>query len=208
MDMLYYTRPFNLRYVVRDRGERYTDELTRTHRTAKANWLYIRRRHGIDELGPVPNWADRDDLVDHGRCAPSRASNPALDGVALWEQSDRHAQLKRPDEPTCAHAVGSLPLGQDPDAWRNLIEGFAEDHLISQGMVVDWAVHHREGTEGRPDILPHVHLLITTRVFDPAHAEVGRIRQNWLRTGNARKALAEKWWAHTGLYPRNYALAA
>jgi len=208
MDILYYTRPFNVRYVVRDRNERYTPELLRTHRTAKANWLYIHRQHGIDELGPVPDWSARNDLVDYGRCAPSRANDPVLDGVALWERADRQATAIRPDEPVCAHAVGSLPAGQDRVAWRNLIEGFAEDHLISQGMVVDWAIHHRVETGDRPEILPHVHMLITTRVFDPGYAEVGRIRQNWLRTKNARKSLAEKWWARTGLYPSGYAVAA
>lgn len=205
MDILYYTRPFNLRYVVRDRSDRYTPELLRTHRTAKANWLYIHRQHGIDELGPVPDWSDRNDLVDYGRCAPSRASDPALDGIALWERADGHAAAMRPDEPTCAHAVGSLPLGQDVAAWRNLIEGFAEDHLTSQGMVVDWAIHHRAGAGEQPDILPHCHLLITTRVFDRAHTDVGRVRQNWLRSEKARKALAEKWWARTGLFPSGYA---
>lgn len=208
MDILYYTRPFNLRYVVRDRSERYTPELLRVHRTGKANWHYIHRQHGIDELGPMPDWSQRNDLVDYGRCAPSRASDSVLDGVALWERADCHAAAMRPDEPVCAHAVGSLPLGQDRFAWRNLIEGFAEDHLASQGMVVDWAIHYRAQNGDQPEILPHCHLLITTRVFDPAHPEVGRIRQNWLRTKNARKALAEKWWAHTGLYPSGYAVAA
>jgi len=59
------------------------------------------------------------------------------------------------------------------------------DHLASQGMVVDWAIHHRAGKDEAPDILPHVHMLITMRVFDPTQADVGRLRQNWLRTDKA-----------------------
>ncbi len=75
-------------------------------------------------------------------------------------------------------------------------------------MVVDWAIHHQAAADDRAEILPHVHMLITSRVFDPNHADAGRIRQTWVRTEKARKALAEKWWAHTGLLPRSYAIAS
>lgn len=150
----------------------------------------------------------RTDLIASGRCSPARANDPALDGIKLWIEADRHAARFRPDEPVCAHAVGSLPLHEGPQGWRNLIEGFAEDYLTSQGMVCDWAIHRQAATAQEPEILPHVHMLITMRVFDVRHADVGRIRQTWVRTERARKTLAEKWWAHTGLFPRSYAMAA
>ncbi len=208
MFSLYHDRPFNIRYAVHERTGRYTPELLRTHRTARASFLYIHRAYGSDMFGPTPDWSRRDDLVAHGRCAPTRGAHPALGGIGLWDQADRHAATIRPDEPVCAHAVGSLPEGQDVAGWRNLIEGFCEDHLASQGMIADWAIHHRSAAGDTPAILPHVHLLITTRVYDPAHADAGRIRQTWLRTDKARKALAEKWWAHAGMMPRSYAMAA
>ena len=206
MTTLYHDRPFNIRYPVRELSGRYAPELLRTHRTAKASWLYINRQHGIDDYGPTPDWSRRDDLVAGGRCGPQRANIPSLEGIKLWIQADRHAVMYRPDEPVCAHAVGSLPLQEGADGWRNLVEGFCEDHLSSQGMVVDWAIHHRTGDEKTPEILPHVHLLIAMRVFDPAHADLGRLRQTWVRTERARKALTEKWWAHSGLFPRSYSL--
>ena len=208
MYSLYHDRPFNIRYAVHQHGGRYTPELLRTHRTARASYLYIHRQHGIDTFGPTPDWSRRDDLVAHGRSAPARANHPHLDGIGLWDQADRHAASIRPDEPVCAHAVGSLPIGEDVAGWCNLIEGFAEDHLTAQGMVVDWAIHHRAASDGKPEILPHVHMLIAMRVFDPAHPDVGRVRQNWLRTEKARKALTEKWWAYSGMVPRSYAIAA
>lgn len=207
MFSLYHDRPFNVRYAVHQHSGRYTPELLRTHRTARASWLYIHRQHGIDMVGPTPDWSKRDDLIDYGRCAPARASHPSLDGLKLWDQADRYATNVRPDEPVCAHAVGSLPVGESVAGWRNLIEGFCEDHLTSQGMAVDWAIHHRNAGE-RAEILPHVHLLISMRVFDPTHGDVGRIRQNWIRTEKARKALAEKWWIHAGMFPRSYAMPA
>lgn len=208
MTTTYADRPFNVRYPVRIRTGTYTPERLQTHRTAKASWLYMHRLHGVDDFGPMPDWSKRNDLVAAGRCAPQRASDPSFDGIALWAQADAHAARFRPDEPVCAHAVGSLPLNEDLPRWRDLIEGFAEDHLVAQGMVVDWVIHQRAETAELPEILPHVHMLITTRAYDTSLAECGRIRQTWIRTEKARKALAEKWWARTGIYPRSYALAA
>lgn len=208
MSILYYERPFNTRYVVWEASGRQAPELLRTHRTARASWLYITRQHGIDAVGPLPDWSRRDDLIATGRCGPQRAADPLLDGVELWTQMDGHARTFRPDEPVCAHAVGSLPLGGDADSWRNLIEGFCEDHLSAQGMIADWAIHYRPGSDAAPEILPHVHLLITMRVYDRGLADIGRIRQTWLRTDKARKRMAERWWAHTGLYPRPYLMVA
>lgn len=205
---LYYTRPFATRYAIWSNNGRYTADLLRAHRTARASWLYINRQQGIDDVGPTPDWSQRNDLVAAGRVGPSRASDPVLDGIALWVQADGHARASRPDEPACAHAVGSLPIGKSRAEWRHLMEGFCEDHLTAQGMVADWAIHHRAAGEGTCEILPHAHLVITTRAFDRASPDYGRIRQNWLRTDNARKAIAERWWAHTGLYPSGYALTA
>jgi hypothetical protein len=204
----YLDRPFNIRLAVHEHTGRYTPELLQTHRTARASWLYVHRQHGADRFGPTQNWSARNDLVAHGRCAPSRASQPSLDGIKLWDQADQYAAVIRPDEPACIHAVGSLHQDGDVTSWRTLIEGFAEDHLTAQGMVVDWAIHHRQATANAPEILPHCHLLITSRVYDPKHGDVGRIRQTWLRTEKARKALAEKWWKESGMVPRSYAVAA
>lgn len=209
MNNVFQHRPCNIRYAVHARTGNYTPELLQTHRTATRSFLYINRLHGVDDFGPVPDWSNRHDLLALARCAPQRATgNPALDGIRLWEQADAHARDYRPDEPACAHMVGSLPVGEDLRGWRNLIVGFAEDYLTSQGMVVDWAIHHREESDAMPAIAPHAHLLITTRVYDPAHPDVGKIRQTWLRTANARKALAQKWWERSGIYPASYALAA
>lgn len=158
--------------------------------------------HIYATLTTTPDWSARNDLLAVGRCAPARANDAALEGIALWERADTHATEIRPDEPICAHAVASLPPAGDVAGWRAIIEGFCEDYLTSQGMAVDWAIHYREGDSGEPAIHPHVHMLITMRVFDRAHADLGRVRQNWLRTDKARKALAEKWWSRTGLYPR------
>jgi len=99
-------------------------------------------------------------------------------------------------------------VGEDIAGLCNLVTGFCEDHLVPQGMVCDWAIHHRADDGERPAIPPHIHMIVTTRVYDPGHADVGKVRQAWLRTDRARKALAEKWWEHVGMAPPAYALAA
>ncbi len=208
MTTIHNIRPFNTRYVIRERSSRYTPELLRTHRTAQASYAYINRQNSVDEWGPTPNWASRSDLAAAGRCAPARAAGPKLGGIALWAQADENAARYRPDEPTIAHCVGSLPRHEDLAFWRNLIEGFAEDYLVARGMVVDWAIHHQSEGDDQPEIAPHVHFLITLRGYDPEHRDYGKVRQNWLRTDNSRKRLAERWWDRTGIVPPEYVMAA
>ena len=208
MTTIHNIRPFNTRYVIRERSSRYTPELLRTHRTAQASYAYINRQNSVDEWGPTPNWASRSDLAAAGRCAPARAAGPKLSGIALWAQADENAARYRPDEPTIAHCVGSLPRHEDLTFWRNLIEGFAEDYLVARGMVVDWAIHHQAESDDQSEISPHVHLLITLRGYDPEHRDYGKVRQNWLRTDNSRKRLAERWWDRTGIVPPEYVMAA
>lgn len=206
MSHLYHNRPFNVRYAVWQDNGRF--EGLRAHRTAKASALYITRKHGIDDVGPTPDWSTRDDLVATGRVGPARANNTRLAGMGLWIEADRHARIIRPDEPTCAHAVGSLPQGMSVSEWKVLVTGFCEDHMATQGMTADWAIHQRAARDGAPEILPHVHLLITTRVYDPNSWATGTVRQNWLRTANARKAMGDRWMAATGIYPSELARAA
>lgn len=207
MSIIHHARPFNVKYAIWEQTGRYPDQL-RTHRTAKASWLYINRQHGVDDVGPTPNWATRDDLVASGRCGPQRSLDPALDGLGLWTMTDELARRIRPDEPVLAHAVGSLPMHEGKETWRNLIVGFCEDFLTAQGMVVDWAIHQRDARDGAPEILPHVHMLITTRIYDRSRVTNGQIQQTWLRTPAACKRLAEKWYERSGIYPSAHAIAA
>lgn len=206
--MEYADRPFNTRYIVREHTGHYRPELLRTHRTAKASWCYINRKACIDEFGPTSDWSKRDDLIMAGRCAPRRGIASCLEGAELWAQADANARLIRPEEPVAAHAVAALPRHASPEEWRNLIEGFCEDYTCALGMIADWAVHYREEAEGRRAIHPHVHILLTMRVFDRTLPEFGKVRKTWVRTENARKRLAERWWERSGIYPACYEFKA
>ena len=192
-------RPFNVQHVVPDRANPGEERLI--ERTAVANYLYINRLDGIDRFGAMTRWSARTDLIDAGRVAPQRAQHPLLAGAGLWQAMDEVGQRIRPGESIMAHAVGSLPENEGPAYWRNLVTGFAEDHFASQGMVLDFAIHCAAASADRPEILPHVHLLVTTRVFDPTSDRFGKRQQTWLRTPDACKAMADRWYAATGIYP-------
>ena len=198
------SRPFNTTYVIWDPVKHNGEVQRAAHRTAKCSYWYIRREHGIDEVGPTPNYAARTDLIDTGRVGPARANDSALEGIKLWAAMDQAARTIRPSEATLAHCIGSLPIHETPATWRDLVEGFIEDHLASQGMVVDWAIHAQDEAPDQRQILPHVHMLVSTRCYDRTHLEFGRRRQTWLRTPKAAKALADKWYPLVGIYPSGH----
>ncbi len=194
-------RPFNMRYVVWNPINSRGQNMRSTHRTAKCSYCYIHRMHGIDDVGPMPDWSHKRDLVSAGRCGPKRSQDPQLEGVRLWEAMDDIAKHMRPGEAVMAHCVGSLPENESYAVWREMVEAFLEDHIAAQGMVADWAIHYRADEEGCPGVHPHAHMLISTRVYDLASPDFGKRRQNWLRTPAACRSLADKWYDLTGIYP-------
>lgn len=197
------TRPFNLRYIVREPCGIRGDDMRKLHRTASCNYLYIMRQTGSDEFGPTPDFAARRDLFDHGRLAPVAGYDKAYAGVTIWEAADAAARERRPQLATAMHAVGSLPRDGDRRSWRAMVEAFGEDHLASQGMVVDWAIHVApDNTDGLAPP-PHCHWLITSRMWrmDRDH---GRHQKLWLSTKARVDRLADAWYALTGLYPLDY----
>ena len=77
MSTIHESRPFNLRYIVRQPAGIHDDDQRRTHRTALCNYLYIVRENGHDEFGPTPDFAARrKDLVATGRAGPLRSHAP------------------------------------------------------------------------------------------------------------------------------------
>jgi hypothetical protein len=193
-------RPFNLRYIVREGEGIHGDDRRATHHTAMCNYFYIMRENGKDERGPTPDFASRRDLFDHGRCAPKEGFGKDYVGIQPWEAADVSATVRRPELATAMHAVGSLPQDGTGASWRAKIEAFGEDYLASQGMIVDWAIHCLpDGADGF-EILPHVHFLISSRVWRKA-GHHGRHQKTWLSTKARVDRLADAWFKITGLHP-------
>lgn len=198
MFKLHTARPFNIRPVILAAP----NEKRATFRTSTCNYLYmVRSPSAADLLGNTPDFSNRlDELVASGRAAPRRGHCESLAGQRLWHEADRLAQEIRPDQPVAWHAVGSLPAELQLSDWRQIIDAFCEDSLVAQGMIVDWAIHSRAETEAAPAVLPHVHLLVTARCWDPAR-KPGAVMQHFLRTHASHCRRAEEWYRLTEMKP-------
>ncbi len=198
-------RPFNLRHVVRQPSGPDPEKKRCTFGTAACNWAYIMREIILDEFGPSPDFAKRDDLVASGRAGPMRALREEWADVAFWRMMDRHSLERRPDQATAVHMVGSLSIHDTPELWRQTVTAFVEDEIASRGMVADWAIHFRSAEGSRPPIHPHVHILASVRTFD---RDPGRRNFAWFGTDRAVREAGARWSALTGLYPTPVPLAA
>lgn len=207
MTTIHESRPFNLRYIVRDAVGIHGDDRRTLHRTAKCNYLYIVRESGSDEFGPTPDFAARrNELVALGRAGPLRSHATTYAGPAIWEAADAASREPRPELSTAMHAVGSLPTALDVIQWKRLIAVFCDTELAARGMVVDWAIHTLRGEDGEFAVPPHVHFLITSRTWDRRKA--GQWQKPWITTPAQVTALGNAWFELTGMYPLGYAPTA
>ena len=198
-------RPFNVRYIVRQPSGPDPEKKRCTFGTAECNWAYIMRTNAKDEFGPTPDFASRDDLVANGRAGPMRALRQDWADNQFWRMLDGFSLDRRPDQATAVHMVGSLPIHDTPEQWRQTVISFVEDEISSKGMVVDWGIHFRVADRGRPAIHPHVHILASVRTFD---RDPGRRNPAWFGSERAERQIKERWSELTRLYPAPAALAA
>ena len=112
---------------------------------------------------------DADHKVEHTAIlAPDDAPAWVYDRAALWNAVERgemnqdgslreNAQLYREVEIT-------LPRELSADERISLVEKFATEHFVSEGMVADIAIHNKRGSDGLPQ--PHAHIMLTMRRLD------------------------------------------
>ena len=187
--------PFNARPVcAAGRESRSSEGPYATHYTSVASWLYINRIVGSDRFGKVPDgYVDRGDLVAAGRCHPQQKTPPHLrTGEALWHEADDAAATEGPRAVSATHIVADLPADLGADRWAWMVEDYVYRHMISLGMIVDWAVHHRPAGDGRPAGQPHVHMLATSR-FWRAGGRQGSRHWQWLANAVQTRAAEEAW---------------
>lgn len=175
------------------------EHLRKTHRTAKASWLYINRKEGEDRFGPLPNgyMSKAGDLVASGRRHPlHRYPLQYRTGPVIWEEADAAAALD-PAGAAGIHIVASLPRTA-PGEWQRLIERYIDDSLVSRGMVVDWAVHALGDDSGDWATHPHVHMIVSARRFR-ADMRKGQRQRSWLFNASQIDQAEDAWLAITGL---------
>lgn len=195
--------PFRFGEIGGDTAPPEREAFRTTFRTAQANYLYIMRQDGDDELGRTPNFSAKiADLVDHGRETPLRGPLAALAGVELWKAMDRAARLHCPQDAVAFHMIGTLPANGDKASWRALIQSFARSRFCDNGMIVDWAIHALADEGGEWVTVPHVHFVVTARSWRTGSGRRFGLRNRaWFGGGLSRRELVRCWSDLTGIYP-------
>jgi hypothetical protein len=140
-------------------------------------------------------WATRGDLVATGRIHPAQTLAWARSGPKIWRDADASVTPYHLTEAAAFHLVLSLPPSIETDEWVDLIETFGSAHIANQGMIADWAIHHK------PDeIAPHAHLLVTARSWR-TDRNPGRQHPRWFPSATAIRAAELAWIDISGLRP-------
>jgi MobA/MobL family len=117
-----------------------------------------------EQTGRWFNYRSRTQEIVHAEiCAPENAPDWAADRGALWNaverkenESKRHASAQLARE-----FIVALPRELNEQQQIDLIRGWCNDEMVSNGLVADFALHRSH--DGRN---PHAHILVTMRPFD------------------------------------------
>lgn len=200
MSSIHDRRPFVIRPVSRTGWEQgHGTDRRATHKTATANYLYIKRIDGCDQIGPLPCFSQRNDLVDEGTMVPYSAPDWAVQPGIIWREVDAALKNEPEDSVSARHVVLTLPKDRSAKEWRSLLEDYGEAQFTSKGMICDWAIHAKPADNGGWQIRPHAHLLVTARGWKHDRRQ-GLLHPVWLRGGSARRRLEDAWLAKTGRF--------
>lgn len=99
-------------------------------------------------------------FVEHAEIALPHAAPPWMgDRQSLWQGVE--AKERRKDAQLAKGLIVALPRELSLAENIELMRGFVSDHLVAQGLAVDWAIHISPDRDGLEQ--PHAHALTTTR---------------------------------------------
>jgi ATP-dependent exoDNAse (exonuclease V) alpha subunit len=101
---------------------------------------------------------------------PENAPPELSDRGILWntvEKSERRRNAR-----TTMEIILALPRELTMPEWKELVTEYIVENFISQGMVVDFAIHEGDHSDN-----PHIHILIPTREVQPDG--FGAKNRNW-----------------------------
>lgn len=186
--------PFSITPVIHPEGGVHPDT-SRTFWSATANALYIVRQNGEDMFGAAPDFAAKliacPDLVAYGRRGPIGCDADPIAGLDLWRAADQAAVADRPSAPVAFHAVGWLPTNVRRDVWNEIVLEFLDRHIVTNGMIADWAIHALADDTGGWVKRPHMHAVITGRFWKGPR--IGQPQPAWFQTVKQRGAVTESW---------------
>lgn len=133
------------------------------HSAVKASAYRSGERLFDDRTGLTADYSHRADEVRHSEILlPDGADPTLLDRQTLWtaveEREDQHN--RRASAQLAKDHVIALPRELSHEEQVALARDFAQSEFVSQGLVVDLAIHdHSKGN-------PHAHLMTTTRILE------------------------------------------
>lgn len=110
-----------------------------------------------DRLGVVHSFTHKDGVEHREIFAPDKSPTWVGDRERLWNEVERAE--KRADAQLAREVRVALPVELTKSQQLELLQGYIQEHFVSQGMIADLAVH-RDNREN-----PHAHILITMRAI-------------------------------------------
>lgn len=131
---------------------------------------------GVEHDFTRKNWVEYTNII-----LPDNAPKEYANRSTLWNAVEKIERAK--DAQLCREFELALPIEMTKEQQIKIVEKFAEDKLIAQGMVVDIAIHNPPVTNDRHQpvdeqgkvtndvtkmqfINPHAHILATVRPLD------------------------------------------
>jgi hypothetical protein len=93
---------------------------------------------------------------------PDHVPDELLDRGTLWNRVE--AQLGRKDGQPAFEVEVALPRELSHEQCAELARSFAQDHFVSEGLIVDLCIHRGVAADGGEH--PHAHMMITTRTWN------------------------------------------
>jgi hypothetical protein len=144
-----------------------------------------------ERLEMVFDYTAKGGVVASGIMAPDSAPVAFLDRERLWNAAE--GADKRADSRTAREILISLPHELSDAQHHTLVRAFIADHLVSKGMIADYAIHDPDPHGDARN--HHAHIMITTRYLTPEGfglkarawdnpAAVGTLRLAWEQVQN------------------------
>lgn len=106
------------------------------------------------------DYSRKQNVQASGILVPENAPEWASDRQTYWNAVDRE---KRKDALLAKEALLVLPRNLDAEKQKWVVEEWSKENLVSKGLVVDYAIHSPDASDGGKN--PHAHVLYYPRPF-------------------------------------------
>lgn len=105
------------------------------------------------------DYTKKEDVQHTEILAPANAPDWVHSRARLWCEVE--AVEKRKDSQLARDIIAALPRELNPEQQLTLLRAFVQENFVSQGMVVDFAIHDKIASDGLHN--PHAHIMLSLR---------------------------------------------